>query len=48
MQRNHDLVIKARNHLCRELKVEPPAPDSMLGSLSTIFFRRTTRSAPGA
>ncbi len=38
MRRNNDLVIKARRMLCRELGVEPPAPESMIGSLSTLFL----------
>jgi isopenicillin-N epimerase len=35
-ERNHELVVEARRHLCAELDVEPPCPDSMLGSLATI------------
>ena len=38
MRRNHDLLIKARNHICATIGVEPPAPDSMLGPMSTIFL----------
>lgn len=35
-EHNHDLVVAARRFLCAELAVEPPCPDSMLGSLATI------------
>lgn len=38
MKMNRDMVVSARNVLCRELGVEPPAPDSMIGCLSTIFL----------
>ncbi|HWX22800.1 MAG TPA: aminotransferase class V-fold PLP-dependent enzyme [Candidatus Binatia bacterium] len=33
---NHQLVIKARRLLCRELKIEPPCPETMLGALATL------------
>jgi len=36
MRRNHELVLKGRDILCRGLGVEPPAPDDMLGSLATV------------
>lgn len=35
---NNEMVVSARRMLCRELGVEPPAPEVMLGSLATIFF----------
>lgn len=38
MRRNRELVLGARRMLCRELGVEPPAPESMIGSLSTLFL----------
>lgn len=38
MRRNHDLAIKGRDILCRTLGIQPPAPDSMLGSMSTLFL----------
>ncbi len=33
---NRALLLKGREIVCRELKVEPPAPESMLGNLCTI------------
>jgi isopenicillin-N epimerase len=38
MRRNNELVVGARRTLCRELGIEPPAPESMIGSLSTLFL----------
>ena len=35
-QRNHDLVVTARQLLCERLKVEPPCPARLLGSLATL------------
>lgn len=35
-EHNHELVVSARRFLCAELGVEPPCPDSMLGSLATV------------
>ncbi|MCC6428188.1 MAG: aminotransferase class V-fold PLP-dependent enzyme [Phycisphaerales bacterium] len=37
-KRNRELLLWARNLICQTLNVEPPAPDSMLGSLSSIFL----------
>jgi len=34
--RNQSLLLQGREILCRELRVEPPAPESMLGNLCTI------------
>jgi len=36
MARNHDLALRGRRILCEALRVEPPAPDSMLGSLVSV------------
>jgi isopenicillin-N epimerase len=33
---NRDLVVKARRLLCKELGVEPPCPEEMLGAMATI------------
>ena len=38
MRRNRELTIRARDLLCRALNVQAPAPDSMIGCLSTIFL----------
>lgn len=38
MARNRALTLEARGILCRALKIEPPAPDSMLASLSTLLL----------
>lgn len=38
MRRNHDLALRGRDVICRVLEVEAPAPDAMLGSLSTILL----------
>lgn len=35
-ERNHQLVIQARNILCEQLEVVPPCPEEFLGSLATI------------
>ena len=36
MRRNHELVLRARDILCRALKIDPPAPDDMLGSMAAV------------
>ncbi|MCK6478349.1 MAG: aminotransferase class V-fold PLP-dependent enzyme [Phycisphaerales bacterium] len=35
---NRALVLRARDLVCRTLGVEPPAPDSMIGCLTSIFL----------
>jgi isopenicillin-N epimerase len=35
-KRNHDLAVAARNRICGVLKIAPPAPDSLLGSMVSI------------
>lgn len=38
MERNRALTLEARGVLCRALTIQPPAPDSMLASLSTLLL----------
>jgi isopenicillin-N epimerase len=35
-ERNHQLVVQARNILCERFEVMPPCPDELLGSIATI------------
>jgi isopenicillin-N epimerase len=36
MRRNHELVLRARDVICRALGIAPPAPDDMLGSMAAF------------
>jgi isopenicillin-N epimerase len=38
MRRNRDLAIAGRRHLCQSLRLEPPCPEEMLGSMAAISF----------
>lgn len=38
MQANHDLCISGRNTICSQLGIEPPIPDDMVGSISTMIL----------
>lgn len=38
MRRNHELVLRGREILCRALSISPPAPDSMIGSICTLIL----------
>jgi isopenicillin-N epimerase len=35
-ERNHELVVQARNILCERFEVPPPCPEDLLGSIATI------------
>lgn len=36
MQINHQLAVKAREHLCRALEIEAPCPEEMLGAMASL------------
>lgn len=38
MRRNRDLVLRGRDAVCAAIGARPPAPDGMIGGLSTIFL----------
>ncbi len=38
MRRNRALTLEARDMLCREIGMTPPAPDSMIGSICTMIL----------
>jgi isopenicillin-N epimerase len=40
---NRELCLRAREHLCGVLGVEPPAPDSMIGNMATLPLPRARR-----
>jgi isopenicillin-N epimerase len=39
-RQNRELVLRGRDLVCRALGIAPPAPDAMLGSMSTIVLPR--------
>jgi isopenicillin-N epimerase len=45
-RRNHDLVVAARRMLCEQWQVEPPCPESLVGSIATIPMPEKLQSAP--
>ena len=38
MKHNHELCISGRNLICNKLSITPPAPDEMIGSISTMIL----------
>jgi isopenicillin-N epimerase len=46
MARNHELACDAREILCRELKVAPPCPPALLGSMATVPLPGDIAGAP--
>jgi isopenicillin-N epimerase len=36
MRRNHELALRARDLLCARLRIDPPAPDAMLGAMAAF------------
>ena len=44
---NHALVLEGRDRVAAALRVEPPAPDSMLGSMATLPFAADLDEADG-
>lgn len=46
MSHNHQLALAARKLLCQTLRVKPPCPDSMIGSLASLPLPDATDSAP--
>jgi isopenicillin-N epimerase len=48
-ERNHQLVVQARNILCERFEVPPPCPEELLGSIATISLpkRFLKRKASG-
>lgn len=45
-QANHQLAVRARTLLCEELKVEPPCPPALLGSMATILLPQRFQGRP--
>ncbi|HUJ11866.1 MAG TPA: aminotransferase class V-fold PLP-dependent enzyme [Verrucomicrobiae bacterium] len=47
MNRNRSLAIEARGILCESLKVEPPCPETMLGSMAAILLPPSLQTLAG-
>lgn len=45
-QRNRDLAVAARRMLCERLQVEPPCPESLLGSMATLPLPEALQRVP--
>ncbi|MFT5441536.1 MAG: isopenicillin-N epimerase [Myxococcota bacterium] len=46
MARNHDLVVEGRRRIAQALGIEPPCPETMLGSLATLHVPATHKFGP--
>ncbi len=46
MQHNHSMVIRGRNLICDALSIARPAPDSMIGSISTLILPERMGTTP--
>jgi len=45
-RRNHELIIHGRDALCAALRIDPPAPGDLLGSIATVPLPDSTGPAP--